>query len=318
MRLTALVALVALASVPSVSAQEPREAPDSLVTPTGTLHATLALPEGDGPFPVVLILAGSGGTDRDGNGGGMRPDTYRLLAQALAERGVATLRTDKRGIGESAGADVDSLTFGLYADDAAAWLRRLQDDGRFSAVVAGGHSEGAHLASLAATDAGADGLVLLAGAAEPLVETLRWQLADRLPETFVGPALAMLDSVEAGRVATGLPPPLDAVFSGANQRYLISTLSYDPVRDFAAFDGPALVVLGSTDLQVLPENAERFRAARPAAEVVVVEGMNHVLRDAAGDLAAQAPSYTSPDLPLTAEAVARVTAFVQAVGRGGR
>lgn len=315
MRLLALAALVM--SVPVVSAQGVLEMADSLATPTGTLHATLALPDGGGPFPVALLLAGSGGTDRDGNGGGARPATYRRLAHALAERGVATLRPDKRGVGESAGADVDSLTFGLYADDAAGWLRRLQGDGRFSAVVAAGHSEGAHLASLASADAGADGLVLLAGAAEPLVETLRWQLSARLPETLAAPALAMLDSVGAGRVATGLPPPLDALFSEANQRYLISTLPYDPARDFAAFDGPALVVLGSTDLQVLPENAGRFRAARPAAEVVVVEGMNHVLRDASGDLAAQVPSYTDPDLPLTAEAVARVAAFVQDVGRGG-
>src|SRR5690606_11236335 len=125
-------------------------------------------PAGGAPSPVVLIIAGSGPTDRDGNSPLLpgQNNSLRLLAEGLAQRGIATLRYDKRGIAESANAELREadLRFNTYVDDAAALLSRLHDDARFSRVSVVGHSEGALIAVMAAQKAAVDAIVSIAGA----------------------------------------------------------------------------------------------------------------------------------------------------------
>jgi uncharacterized protein len=134
----------------------------NLRTPTGTIYGTLAMPSLL-RAPVVLIIAGSGPTDRDGNSaiGGIRPDTYKLLAAGLAARGVASVRYDKRGVGASIAAapsEID-LRFDTYVDDASAWLGKLQGDERFSRATVAGHSEGSLIGMIAAQRAPASAFV---------------------------------------------------------------------------------------------------------------------------------------------------------------
>ena len=93
--MTLLSSLVFAASVAQAQ-------PASVKVFGGTLSGTLELPTGSGPFPVALIVAGSGPVDRDGNSpkSGLQTDCYKLLAEALAGRGIASLRYDKRGVAE--------------------------------------------------------------------------------------------------------------------------------------------------------------------------------------------------------------------------
>src|SRR5207244_10178598 len=112
----------------------------------GVLAGTLELPEGCSPFPTVLILAGSGPTNRDGNGAdGSGVDTLKLLAEAFAERGVASVRYDKGGVAASAGAaprrEAD-LSFDMYVDDAERCVAAMRSDPRIGDVFVAGHSEG--------------------------------------------------------------------------------------------------------------------------------------------------------------------------------
>ncbi len=78
--------------------------PATLTTSTGIIHGTLDLPSGIGPFPVALIIAGSGPTDRDGNSAMLagKNNSLKMLAQSLAAANIASLRCDKRGIAASA------------------------------------------------------------------------------------------------------------------------------------------------------------------------------------------------------------------------
>src|SRR5690349_17298184 len=92
------------ASAPDHPCTSRGDEPAALDTGSGTLAGTLELPAGCGSLPVALFHAGSGPTDRDGNSPGARNDSLKLLAEALAERGIASLRFDKRGIGKSAAA----------------------------------------------------------------------------------------------------------------------------------------------------------------------------------------------------------------------
>ena len=321
--MTRLLALTAfLMAVPNASAQTEAdaftEAPDSVAVASGTLYGTLAMPDAAGPVPVALILAGSGPTDRDGNSAaGLHADSYRLLAHALAARGVATLRADKRGVGESAAAydRSETVVFGDFVSDAQAWLQHLRADPRFASVSVVGHSEGALVGALAGAGGRADALVSVAGAGEPIGDVLRRQLSERLPEPMRPDAFALLDSLEAGRL---VPEPglLAQVFPPAMQPYLISWMAHDPAAAVAAFAGPVLVVQGRTDVQVGVADAERLAAARPEARLVLIDGMNHVLKDVSGDLAAQMPSYADASLPVNADLVREAAGFLLAAPRG--
>ncbi len=312
-RLLPLVLLACLA-VPA-SSQAFTEAPDSIAVASGTLHGTLTMPQSaSGRVPVALIIAGTGPTDRDGNNPlGVAAASYRLLAHALAERGVATLRADKRGIGQSSAAYRPTDLFDDLVTDAETWLAHLRADPRFAAVSVVGHSEGALIGALAGADGRADALVSVSGAGEPAAAVLRRQLSERLPEAMRPGALALVDSLEAGVLVPEPPGVLAQIFPPVVQPYMISWFAHDPAEAVAAFGGPVLIVQGTTDLQVTEADARRLAAADPAARLVLVAGMNHALKDASGDLEAQMASYTTPDLPLDAELVREAAAFLLGV-----
>ena len=289
----------------------PVSTPVELAASPAALHGTLLTPESQ-TRAAAVILPGSGPTDRDGNSPqfGIRAAPYRLLAEGLAERGVATIRIDKRGIGESgaAGPAEADLRFNAYADDARAWAAEAAaKTGRPCAWLIG-HSEGA-LVALAAAANDSDkvcGLVLLSGAGRPAGEVLREQLA-ALPEPLKTRAYEVVTELEAGRTVTDPPAELAALFRPSVQPYLISWLALDPAKLAAAYDGPIFVGQGTTDIQVSVADAEAIKVAQPRATLVVWDGVNHVLKTAPAGRAANIATYMDPALPLApgvAEAVA--------------
>lgn len=287
----------------------------ALAVAGGVLHGTLSMPDGQGKVPVVLLHAGSGPTDRNGNSA-MLPgqnNTLRMLADALARNGIATLRYDKRGIGASASAGRSEADLRLddYIDDAAAWLRQLRADPRFTKVLMAGHSEGALIAMVACQRAQLDGCVLIAGAGKALDDILRVQLKPRLPPDLYAQNERILLALKRGEQVSDVPPALLALYRPSVQPYLISSLKVDPRAAVGALRMPLLILQGATDLQVSVADAQALSGAAPAARLVIVPGMNHVLKMVSGDLAQQMPSYGDPALPLAPALVDAVTAFVQ-------
>ena len=286
----------------------------TLATPTGVLHGSLVRPAGAGPHPVAVIIAGSGPTDRDGNSAMLpgRNNSLQMLAQALAERGVASLRYDKRGIAASAAAgprEAD-LRFDTLVDDAARWVQQLAADPRFSRVMVVGHSEGALIGTLASAQSPTSALVLLAGPSEPAATVLRRQLADRLPPSLAERSEALLKGLEAGRTDPDVPEALNVLYRPSVQPYLVSWFRHDPAQALARLAMPCLIVQGTTDVQVRPEDARRLHAARPACTLALVDGMNHVLKTVPADPAAQQASYGNPALPLADGLHQALTSFL--------
>jgi pimeloyl-ACP methyl ester carboxylesterase len=280
----------------------------------GTIHGTLRLPDGIGPWPVALLIAGSGPTDRNGNTPLIpgKNNGLLLIAQALAEHGIASLRYDKRGVAASARAmraEAD-LRFDDYVNDAAGWLRQLRGDPRFTTLTVVGHSEGSLIGMLAATEVGADGFVSLAGAGRPAAQVLHEQLARQLPPDRLAQADTILARLAAGQKVDSVPAKLWLLFRPSIQPYLASWLRHDPARDLAAYPGPALVIQGTTDLQVDTVDAARLAADDPRARLVLVDGMNHVLKLAPADPARQAASYSDPSLPLAPELGHEIPGFI--------
>jgi pimeloyl-ACP methyl ester carboxylesterase len=285
----------------------------SLQTAHGILFGTLLQPETPGMHPLAVIIAGSGPTDRDGNSGALpgKNNSLKMLAEALAERGIASLRYDKRGIAESRaamGLERD-LRFDQYADDAAGWVTQYRGDPRFSTITIVGHSEGSLLGMLAARAAHADGYVSIAGAGRSAPQVLREQLAHNLQPDLLAQAEAIMQSLEAGTLVDTVPKPLWALFRPSVQPYLASWFRHDPAREIAELTMPVLVVQGTTDLQVTVADATRLAKAQPRAKLVVLEGMNHVLKPVGGSGAAQLPSYSDPTLRIVSDvpdAIARM------------
>jgi len=141
--------------------------PILLDTGTGILHGTLETPAAKPSWPVVLIIAGSGPTDRDGNSSMLRGrnDSLKMLAEGLAAREIASLRYDKRLIGESMifGLKEEDLRFDIYVDDAVRWGEYLRKDSRFRSLVIAGHSGGSLIGMLAARRLAANGYVSMEG-----------------------------------------------------------------------------------------------------------------------------------------------------------
>ena len=288
--------------------------PLTLQTDQGTLYGTLLLPQSDRPLPVALLIAGSGPTDRDGNNpAGGHNDSLKRLAQALAKQGIASLRYDKRGVAASRAATPDErdLSVEQYVADAVAWGRLLKADSQFSRLILIGHSEGALIASLAAPEADADALISLAGSSRPIDQVLREQLHHRLPPKLLAQSNALLDALVAGRQTEQVADELQVLFRPSVQPYLISLFRQNPAEAFARVRMPALIVQGSHDIQVDVADAHNLKVANSNAELVLIEGMNHVLRIVPLDLKAQLASYDNPRQPLARLLTEQIVSFIQ-------
>ncbi len=283
MRLTIFLAMTWLSAALPLMAQVAQ--PVQLDTGTGVLHGTLLLPDQASTGPAVLILSGSGPTDRDGNTTIFpgKNNSLRQLAEGLAQQGIASLRFDKRGVGASmaAGLSEVDLRFEHYIEDATAWARWLQADPRFSSVTIAGHSEGSQIGANAAWLAGADGFVSLAGPGRPVFSILKEQLAKQLPVRNRVKADQLMASLARGETVAEPPPELMILFRPSVQPYLISWQKFDPQLAIGRFDGPVAVVQGTTDIQVSLQDAQLLAAAQPRARLVLLEGMNHLFKPVA-------------------------------------
>ncbi len=291
--------------------------PVVLETPGGKLYGTLEVPlRGAAPYPVVLIIAGSGPTDRDGNSAVLPGpnNSLRYLAEGLAAEGIASLRYDKRGVGESRAAmkaEAD-LRFDDLIEDAVSWGRMLRADRRFSALVVAGHSEGSLVGAVAAQRLGADGFISVAGAGRRIDLVALEQLKPQLPPEQYAKAEAAFKTLLEGKTIPDVPAE-DILFRPSVQPYLISWLKYDPPKEVAKLGVPVLVAQGTHDMQAKAEDAKALAAAKPDAKLLLVEGMNHVLKETPADPRQQIGSYSDPSLPVAPKFIAEVAAFVKGI-----
>jgi len=315
----AIAFALALAALPASAAA--RQSVDIAIGEAeGRLHGTLLAPaQAAAGAEPVLILAGSGPSDRNGNSPlGVAAAPYRLLADALAARGIASLRVDKRGIAASAAAMPSELELRVetYAADARAWAAELKRRTGARCVWLLGHSEGTVHAMMAAAGNGdVCGLVLVSTAGRRIGDILREQLrANPANAPILEEALRITAELEAGRTVSGegMSPALMPLFRPSVQPFFISLLAVDPAALIRDYPGPVLVVQGTTDLQTTAADAERLGAARPGVQVRMIEGMNHVLKIAPADRTANIATYNNPDLPLAPGVADAVAAFVLA------
>ncbi len=313
LRLTALL-LCLFASLAQAAPTSILQRPYDLDTGSGVLRGTLLLPQTPTPPPVALLIAGSGPTDRDGNNPEGGNNGYlRRLAESLAAEGIASVRYDKRGIARSQPATPheEQLSVEGYAADVVAWSDALASDPRFGRQILIGHSEGALIASLAAPRSRAAALVVISGSARPIDAVLHEQLQARLPAPLLRQTERIMLSLRAGHAQPQVPSALQVLFRPSVQPYLISLFRHHPAEAFAKVRQPALILQGTSDIQVSVADAEALKRAKPDAELHLIAGMNHILRIVPANAAQQLASYNNPNLPLASELVQRIVAFIQ-------
>lgn len=282
-----------------------------LHTATGDITGTLTIPEQQSNIPVVLIIAGSGPTDRNGNNPMMKNESLQLLAHGLAMNKIASLRFDKRGIGESKAAFTSEadLRFEDYIKDARAWIDTLKKDARFTKVVVVGHSEGSLIGMIAALNK-AHGFVSIAGAGRSADKILKEQLATQ-PAMVKDSSYPIIDSLVMGKTVQHVPAMLFALFRPSVQPYMISWFHYDPQTEIKKLTIPVLVLQGTNDLQVTVEDANLLAKSNTRAQLALIKNMNHVFRIVEGDRKENLAAYITPTLPISQELVSTISTFVQ-------
>ncbi len=284
----------------------------TLKTETADIKGTLLLPEAEKAIPVVLIIAGSGPTDRNGNNPMMKNNSLKMLAEGLASNNIASLRYDKRGIAESVVPDLNELdlSFENYVEDAEGWIELLKKDKRFKKVIVIGHSEGSLIGMIAANRQKANKFVSIAGVGQPADLTIREQL-EAQPPLILEQAAPILDSLVKGETVEEVPPLLFSLFRKSIQPYLISWFKYDPQKEIAKLKIPVLIIQGTTDIQVTVKDADRLTEAAKKAEKHIIEGMNHILKESVIDRMENIKTYNDPELPLKDGLVKAIVEFVK-------
>ncbi|QHE51848.1 S9 family peptidase [Pontibacillus sp. HMF3514] len=289
----------------------------TLETSAGKLYGELELPNEKGQHPVVLIIPGSGPTDRNGNSAGApgENNSLKMLAEELAKQGMASVRYDKRGVGKNTEAIISEskLRFDRFVMDAEKWIEKLKTDERFSNVGVIGHSQGSLVGMMAAQNQKIDAFVSLAGAGNSIDKVLKEQLSS-LPDSLKKEAQSILNQLKQGETVKEVPSQLQSLFRESVQPFLVSWIKHDPTEEIKQLNAPTLIVNGKNDIQVSVKEAEMLHNAKTESQLLIIDGMNHVLKDAPENREENAKTYTNPDLPLADSLVDGIMSFFKKVG----
>jgi len=267
------------------------------------LYGSFLRPVNRNNYPAVLILP-EAGADRNGNDADheVKPDTYQELARALAAKGIASVRIDKRGVGQSvkAMAREEDIRFETYVDDAVIWIKFLQAQPHVGCVAVFGHSESALVAALAAKKVKVCAIIEASGASRPFAAVLAGQLktafdAGRFTKEDYDQASRTLDQLAAGKQVLDPPKKLDSLFRKSVQPYLISWLNVNPVEALKT-NTPVLILQGSSDFQLNSDDPRRLSTGPKNVRVVMISGADHDLKLKAADSKADQPRPLSPQV----------------------
>jgi hypothetical protein len=261
--------------------------------------------------PLVIFIHGSGNVDRNGNQAGVNinGNYIKQLADSLNIRNIAFYRYDKRSATqENLKFMMEDLDFYRFVDDANLAIENFKNDKRFNSITLIGHSQGSLVAMLAAVN-NVDKYVSLAGISEDMGTFIINSYQAYTEEMGTMAREQVTELKETGTIET-VNPALAHLFSKPNQPFLISWMSYNPSEEIKKLEIPVLIINGTKDLQVKVEEAKKLYEAKPDSELVIIENMNHILKNIDKD-EDNMKSYYSPDYPLSEELIQILEDFIK-------
>ena len=297
----------------SAAYSQSKEDSVSLFTTTGTLRGSLFVPADKTSFPLLIIIAGSGPTDRYGNNPmGVNANSYKMLAEALNIENIGVLLFDKRGVAKSteAGKKEADLRFETYVEDVVQWTEFIKKDKRVTGIFIAGHSEGSLIGMLTVQKIKIEGYISIAGPARGIAEIVTQQYAQQLPK-----AAPVIDSLfrrlQNNQPLDSVPPYLMAIFRPSVQPYIKSWMKYIPCDEIKKLTVPTLIIQGSTDVQVDPNEATLLKHCKENATLLLLDSMNHILKSAPAARAQNIATYANPTLPLYQGLTTAIALFIR-------
>lgn len=298
-----------LFSASTILAQTPNfNAEDLLINPL--IEGTLIVPESQIAIPLVIIIAGSGPTDRNGNQQMAKNNSLKFLAEELYEKNIASFRYDKRIIMQMKKGILDekSIRFNDFIIDAVDVAQYFKTDERFSKIYIIGHSEGS-LIGMVAAQSSADGFISLAGAGQPIDNVIVYQIGKQAPGLKEN-AQQAFDELRANGGTQNYSIGLHSIFRPDLQPYMLSWMKYNPQEEISKLKIPVLIVNGDKDIQVEVSEAELLKSAKPDAEYKIIPNMNHIFKEIAGNDLENSKSYNQYDTPVMPELIETISAFI--------
>lgn len=279
----------------------------------GYIYGNILEPRKNSKDTIVIITAGSGPTDRDGNSPFLegRNDSLKYLAYRLKDKGIATFRYDQRSSGKSYKSLTDTnIKFNYLVDDLVECIRYVKDKKKFKTIYLIGHSQGALISVLAAQQEKVDGVVTIAGAARPIDEILVEQF-ERQDTGLAKVLKEELKKVKEGKESTAENKEIKRLLSGENGDFVRSWMKYDPAVEIKKLDTSLYFIYGTSDLQVKPVEINYFGDIIKKDNYKILEEMNHVLKVSPEDEKENFKRYSFPNYPLHPDLVESIERFIQ-------
>lgn len=289
-------------------------AQEIMITGDGVdLFGTLTMPEGENVKVICVIVPGSGPTDRDGNSAlGLQADTYKQLAEALSEKGIASFRYDKRGVGKSIveGLKEEDILFETNIQDLKSIIKNLKGMNKFEKIFLIGHSEGSLVSILCAKEEKVDGIISIAGVGKNAGDLIISQLEQMVAKPLLKEAKKIVKSLKKGTKVKNISPALQNVFRFSGQPYLISWFKYEPRKELSSLNIPVLVLHGSVDHQVTIENAKLLASAKRGTKLSIIENMTHMIKEVENE-EDEFKTYSDASYPIPKALIDEIVEFVK-------
>lgn len=273
------------------------------------IDGTLLLPSENEKSILVIIIGDYGPTDRNGNQNFQKNNSLKKLATALADKGIASFRYDKRIVKQIRRNAVDTkMNFNDFVTDAKSVTAYFEKQNVFSKIYTIGHGQGSLVAMLS-VDENTDGIISIAGAGKNIGDVIYEQI-NATARQFAEDTKRVVSLLKAGKTTTDYPQPLSAMFNLETQPFMISWMAYNPTEVIKDLKLPILIINGTKDFQVPVEEAKLLAAANSKAQLRLIENMNHVLFSITGDNLENSKSYNEAFRPINDELISHITAFI--------
>ncbi|MBL4724141.1 MAG: alpha/beta hydrolase [Lutibacter sp.] len=285
----------------------------SISTNSETINGTLLNPISIDKSPLILLIPGSGPTDRDGNNSMMKNNSLKFLAEDLIKKNIATYRYDKSVLSftKDDKEKIDSLTINVFINEAKAVISYFKKENNYSKIIVAGHSQGSLVGMIAANNT-VDGFISLAGAGRTIDSILVEQIEKQAPFLKEDTEKILAELIK-GNTVDDFNPMLNSLFNKSVQPFLISWIKFNPQEELKKLTIPILLINGLKDIQVSTIEAELLHKANKDSQLYLVENMNHLFKEIKGDINENMGSYNNPNLPVMEELTNIITTFVNGI-----